>query len=38
MARIIATNWKEISQEDKMEYEYRSAVDLERYEKEFKDW
>mmetsp|Transcript_5824 Transcript_5824/g.12273 ORF Transcript_5824/g.12273 Transcript_5824/m.12273 type:complete len:242 (-) Transcript_5824:156-881(-) len=38
LARTIATKWKTIEQDIKMEYEYKAAVDLERYEKEFAAW
>jgi hypothetical protein len=38
MACLIASKWKEISPEDKMEYEYRAAIDSERFEEEFKHW
>mmetsp|Transcript_22473 Transcript_22473/g.48944 ORF Transcript_22473/g.48944 Transcript_22473/m.48944 type:complete len:255 (-) Transcript_22473:134-898(-) len=38
LARTIATKWKAVSQEVKMDYEYKAAIDLERYEKEYAAW
>ncbi|KAL7580545.1 hypothetical protein ACA910_003672 [Epithemia clementina (nom. ined.)] len=38
MARAVAANWKKISKEEKMEYEYRSELDKERFETEYAEW
>ena len=38
MARTVAANWKKISPEQKMEYEYRSELDKERFAVEHAAW
>ena len=38
MARTVAVNWKKISREEKMAYEYRSELDKKRFEVEYAAW
>ena len=38
MARTVAANWKTITLERKMEYEYQSELDKERFEREYAIW
>ncbi len=38
MTRVLAATWKKISKEERMEYDYRAAMDGERYEREMEQW